>query len=68
MDLTKKKRCIFNLDLNVANVEAVLTENGRLFHSVGPVFAKALSLLRSRRDRGIRRRWPSWDLSDLAGL
>ncbi len=33
--------CVFNLDLNSANVEAVLTDNGKLFHSLGPATAKA---------------------------
>lgn len=35
----QEKKNAFNMDLNSANVGAVLTDSGRLFHSLGPTTA-----------------------------
>jgi len=45
------------MDLNSANVGAVLTGSGRLFHSLGPATAKTWWPLRCRKDRTDRRGW-----------
>lgn len=52
----REKRYIFNNDLNSGNEEAVMTDSGNLFHSLGPATAKAQSPLLCKQDRGTSRR------------
>lgn len=59
------------MDLNSANVGAVLTGNVRLFHSLGPATAKARSSLCCRRARDCRQEKMTIlgsTVSDLEGL